>query len=174
MKGLEGEKMKITVKSCVNRYELYTEPDNRLIGQLRKKRCGGKKLEILDAEGNLAASVHQEEETLFITGRDGRTVSCRLLYKEDGSGHKISGSLVRPPMPERIQLNLPQGSLSVIQTPRRNFEVYLNDRKICEMTHMLGLAKEIHILSDEIQDTYCSILFALAFLMLHDDDIDII
>ena len=42
------------------------------------------------------------------------------------------------------------------------------------MTHMLGLAKEIHILSDEIQDTYCSILFALAFLMLHDDDIDII
>ena len=63
--------MKITVKSCVNRYELYTEPDNRLIGQLRKKRCGGKKLDILDAEGNLAASVHQEEETLFITGRDG-------------------------------------------------------------------------------------------------------
>ena len=61
MKGLEGEKMKITVKSCVNRYELYTEPDNRLISQLRKKRCGGKKLDILDAEGNLAASTRKKK-----------------------------------------------------------------------------------------------------------------
>lgn len=165
--------MKITVKSCVNRYELYMEPENRLLGQIRKKLCSGKKLDILDAGGNLTASVRQEEETLFITDRDGKTVSCRLLYKEDEPGHR-SQSLVRPPMPERIQLDVPQGNLTVIQTPRRNFEIYLNDRKICEMVHMLGLSKEIHILDHIIPDMYYSILFALAFLMLHDDDIDVI
>lgn len=166
--------MKITVKSRLNRYELYMEPGNELLGQIRKKRSSGGRLDILDAGNKLTASVRQEDETLFITDAGGGTVSCQLLYEEDEQGHRVGESLVRPSMPEQIRFDTEQGLLSVIQTPRRDFEVFLNGQKISKMVHMLGLTKEIRVVEDVIPAAYYSVIFALAFLMLHDDDIDII
>lgn len=165
--------MKITVKSHLNRYELFKEPENRFLGQIRKQLRSGR-LDVLDAKGSLTASVRQNQETLMVTNSKNETFSCLMKYREDAAGKKIPDSLIRPPMPARICFSIRQGELCLAQTPHRDFKISLNGQEISEIRHMLGVNKEIRILSDSIPETCYGIIFALAFLMLHDDDIDII
>ena len=166
--------MKILVKSHLNRYDLYQEPEHRFLGQIRKRLRGGLWLEILDAAGNQTASIRQEQDFLLITDSRKNTSVCALEYQRDAAGKKTGNSLVRPPMPERLSLSIPQGEVCLIQTPRRDFKFFLNGQEAGEILHMLGITKEIHLLSDSFPSACCGILFALAFLMLHDDDIILI
>ena len=166
--------MKITVKSHLNRYELFKEPENRFLGQIKKRLKGGYRLDILDSSGNLTASVRQSEEKLLVTDSQNKTFSCPMKYGESADNRKIQASLNRPPMPEQICFSTRQGEIHVIQTPYRDFKIFLDGQKISEIHRMLGVTKEICILSDVLPEACYSIIFALAFLMLHDDDIDII
>lgn len=134
--------MKITVKSHLNRYELFKEPENRFLGQTKKCLKGGCRLDILDSGGNLTASVRHSEEKLLVTDSQDKTFSCPMKYGESADNGRIQESLIRPPMPEQICFSTRQG-------------------KVC-------------ILSDVLPEACYSVIFALAFLMLHGDDIDII
>lgn len=80
---------------------------------------------------------------------------------------------MRPPMAERTMMNTQLGELVICQTEKRTFSVYLNDRKVGEMTHMLSISKEMSF-SEEIPRKICGLIFAVGFLMLHDDDIEIV
>ena len=99
---------------------------------------------------------------------------CCFQYREDAEGSRIQKSLVRPPMPEKLRFQIPQGELILVQTEQRNFEIYLDGRKVIEMSHMLRRTKKIRILSDMIPKDYYGIVFALSIFMLHDDDVEIV
>ena len=166
--------MEITVKSHLNRFELCAEPGTQLLAQIQRRFHGGKRLEISDAGKKLTACVHQEQETLIVTKDSGESFSASLEYREDAEGSRIQKSLVRPPMPEKLRFHIPQGELILVQTEQRNFEIYLDRRKVIEMSHMLRRTKKIRILSDMIPKDYYGIVFAMAIFMLHDDDIEIV
>ena len=166
--------MEITVKSHLNRFELYAEPGTQLLAQIQRMFHGGKRLEISDAGKKLTACVHQEQETLIVTKDSGESFSASLEYREDAEGSRIQKSLVRPPMPEKLRFQIPQGELILVQTEQRNFEIYLDGRKVIEISHMLRRTKKIRILSDVIPKDYYGIVFAMAIFMLHDDDVEIV
>ena len=104
----------------------------------------------------------------------GESFSASLEYREDAEGSRIQKSLVRPPMPEKLRFQIPQGELIRVQTEQRNFEIYLDGPKVIEISHMLRRTKKIRILSDMIPKDYYGIVFAMAIFMLHDDDIEIV
>lgn len=166
--------VEITVKSHLNRFELYAGPGTQLLAQIQRRLHGGKRLEISDARKKLTACVHQEQETLIVTKDSGESFSASLEYSEDAEGSRIQKSLVRPPMPEKLRFQIPQGELILVQTEQRNFEIYLDGRKVIEISHMLRRTKKIRILSDVIPKDYYGIVFAMAIFMLHDDDVEIV
>ena len=65
------------------------------------------------------------------------------------------------------------GRLSVRQTRKRIFEILLNDRKTGEIRHMMFIQKEMS-LENDVPEWYAGLIFAAAFFMLHDDDIEIV
>lgn len=158
--------MKITAKYYINNYKLYTE-DMKLVGQIRKNLTHAKQLSVLNASGDFFVQIEQKNDHIFLNYNDGSVEDTQLQYQQ-------RTSLLQPPMACALTLDTKWGDLSITQTPHREFEVSLEHQEIAFLTRMTGITKEIHVLDDTIPTEFFSIIFTLAFLMLHDDDIEIV
>lgn len=165
---------RLFVKYEGNRYGVYDEK-NCFAGRIRKRMHKGIEMEVLNAEGELEAFVWKSGESLMVQDDKGKLLSCSLGYRTDAEGHgRLGAAMLRPPMAERICLDTVWGALTVLQKPTRDFEIFLEDAKVGELRHMLRVKKEISIFSKEIPVRYYSVIFSLGFLMLHDDDIELV
>lgn len=158
--------MKLIAKYYVNNYKLYTE-EHHLVSQVQKNLTRAKQLSVLSASGELLARIEQKNSEISLTCSDRAPVKAQLQYLPENLPF-------HPPLAHELSLSAPWGTLNLVQTPRREFEVRLNRQSICFLTRMTGITKEIRILKDALPCEYYGIIFALAFLMLHDDDIEIV
>ena len=110
---------------------------------------------------------------IVIKTAKGEKICCTLKYPVDESGRIIQKGYARPPMAEKAVANTQLGELVLCQTKRRDFFIYLNNRKVGELLDMLSISKKI-LLSDEIPEAFCGLLFAVGYLTLHDDDVGIV
>lgn len=164
--------MRFTVRYKINQYDVCDE-NHKLVSMIQKGVIPGKCLVVYDADKKRQYQVVRDCGEIVIKTEKGESTHCVLEYPVDESGHVVQKAYTRPPMAERTRMNTQLGALVICQTEKRNFSVYLNDRKVGEMPHMLSISKEMSF-SEEIPRNICGLIFAVGFLMLHDDDIEIV
>ena len=121
----------------------------------------------MNPSGDLLTRVEQKKDYIILEYPDGTSTDAQIQYQPEQP-------LLRPPFAHELSLHVKWGDLKLIQTPRREFEVFLDCRNICRLTRMTGITKEIHVLDNSIPADFLGVIFSLAFLMLHDDDIEIV
>ena len=154
--------MKLIAKYYINNYKIYSE-NSQLISQVQKNLTHAKQLSVM----NLLTRVEQKKDYIILEYPDGTSTDAQIQYQPERP-------LLRPPFAHELSLHVKWGDLKLIQTPRREFEVFLDCRKICCLTRMTGITKEIRVLDNSIPADFLGVIFSLAFLMLHDDDIEIV
>ena len=82
-------------------------------------------------------------------------------------------SLIRPPLVEHIVVNLPQGTLRIEQSSKRDFLIQINDTTIGKCNDIMAHHKHFRI-NEEYNPTMVCIIVGLCLFMLHDDDIEIV
>lgn len=158
--------MKLIAKYYINNYKIYSE-NSQLISQVQKNLTHAKQLSVMNPSGDLLTRVEQKKDYIILEYPDGTSTDAQIQYQQEQP-------LLRPPFAHELSLHVKWGDLKLIQTSRREFEVFLDCRKICCLTRMIGITKEIHVLDNSIPADFLGVIFSLAFLMLHDDDIEIV
>lgn len=164
--------MIFTVKYRVNKYVICDE-DGNLAGSVRRTVSAGNCLDVCDTEGHRRCRIFRGRGELVIEAAEEGNLRCALEYPADEMGRIVQKAYLRPPMAERAVLDMSLGQLAVCQTGKRIFSVRLNGREIGKMTRMLSVSKKV-LLPDDFPRECCGLVFAVGFLMLHDDDIQIV
>ncbi len=160
--------MKYTIKYKINQYKIYDEAD-RPVGIVRRPLLTGNRLQVLDLEGSTKYFVIRAQGKILIKAIGKGEQECQLEY----SNETKKGINMRPPMAEGTVLDTDFGKIVIHQERKRVFFVQLNGKEIGKMTRMQCFVKQA-VLSDEIPREYCGLLFAVTFLMLHEDDIELV
>lgn len=164
--------MRFTVKYEINQYRIFDE-DRKPAGVLRRSLTSGNSLEIFDASGQRIGRAVRGRGEIIVEETGNEDLHCVLEYPSDAEGHIIQEAYTRPPMPQRTVIGLPGKQIELCQTRRREFQIRTDGREIGRMTHMQSAGKKM-TLPDGFPEKYCGVVFAVGFLMLHDDDIEIV
>ena len=162
-------KMRYSIAYEINRYRIY-DKRKRTVGWIRRPVLAGNWLEVYDADGKKRFGVIRQKGEIWLEGAGEDSQHCAMEYAEDENGMGIQKSVLRPPMAEWIAVHTQMGELAVCQKTDRRFSIWMNQRKVGEMTHMQWLVKSIY-LSENLPKEYCGLCFAIGFLMLHEDDV---
>lgn len=163
-------KMRLHIKYEINKYKIYNE-DDQLISIIRKKLSAGNELTVICPDQDRECTVTHSDGAIRISGEGMETLHCAVRYQSNADGRQEA--YWRPAMAEKIEIMTGCGRLSVRQTRKRTFEILLNDRKTGEIRHMMSIQKEMSMEND-VPEWYAGLIFAAAFFMLHDDDIEIV
>ena len=144
-----------------------------LSGWVYRNKLPEYSFDISDRNGIRIYQIGRNKDGIFLKEKMGRNCLCHIYYPSDTEGNIIQHAYTRPPMAEKMSLSVRIGVLEICQLQNRSFTVWLDRKKIGEMRHMQSLVREV-ILSDRIPPEYCGLCFAAGFLMLHDDDIEIV
>ena len=164
--------MRFTVKYEMNQYRIF-DRDRKPAGVIRRNLTSGNSLEIFDASGHRIGRAVRGSGEIMLEGAGRENLHCRLEYPSDAEGHVIQKAYTRPPMPQRTVIKLQEKQIELYQTAKRDFQIRMDGREVGTMTHMQSMTK-IMTLPDDFPDKYCGLVFAAGFLMLHDDDIEIV
>lgn len=164
--------MRFVVRYRINHYDIYNE-NKKMVSMIQMKVIFANCLDVYDEAGNRRYRVMRDCGKIVIKTAKGEKICCTLKYPVDESGRIIQEGYARPPMAEKAVANTQLGELVLCQTKRRDFFIYLNNRKVGELLDMLSISKKI-LLSDEIPEAFCGLLFAVGYLTLHDDDVGIV
>ncbi|MBB5266042.1 hypothetical protein HNP82_003196 [Catenibacillus scindens] len=162
--------MRFNIKYEINKYKIYDEA-NKLICIVGKKLSSENKLAVICPDQDEEYWVVHGEGEFRIIGKKIKTIHCIVRYSSDAKGKKEA--YWRPAMAEETEVIAGCRRLSVCQKRNRTFEILLNGRKAGEIRHMMSASKEM-ALENDIPEWYAGLIFAMAFFMLHDDDIEII
>ena len=98
----------------------------------------------------------------------------RILYEHDEAGNILQPSLFRPPMAEELLLETPWGQLKIVQDKKREFEVYLEEKKAGAMSHMLSFQKKMTMTSEGLPKEIYGMILGLGMFMLREDDVEVV
>lgn len=162
--------MRLHIKYEINKYKIYNE-GNQLICTVRKKLSAGNELTVTCPDREKEFTVAHGDGEIRISGGGMKTLHCAVRYQSNANGRQEA--YWRPAMAEETEIMAGCGRLSVRQMRDRSFEILLGDRKMGEIRHMMSIQKEMS-LENEVPEWYAGLIFAAAFFMLHDDDIEIV
>lgn len=162
--------MRLHIKYEINKYKIYNE-DNQMICTVWKKLSAGNELTVICPDQDKEYTVAHGDGEIQISGEGMETLLCAVRYQSDADSRQEA--YWRPAMAEETEVTTGCGRLSVRQMRNRTFEILLNDRKVGEIRHMMSIHKEMS-LENDVPKWYAGMIFAAAFFMMHDDDIEIV
>ena len=163
-------KMRLHIKYEISKYKIYNE-DDQLICTVRKKLSAGNELTVICPDRDREYTVTHSDGAIRISGDGMETLHCAVRYQSNADGSQEA--YWPPAMAEETEIMTGCGRLSVRQTRNRTFEILLNDRKTGEIRRMMSIHKEM-CLENDVPEWYAGLIFAAAFFMLHDDDMEIV
>ena len=167
--------MRYVVKYEVNEYRIYNA-EGKLICRIHRSIVSGNGLLICDRTGKGVCRIIRGDGEIFVEKEGKESVYCAMEYPmEEGKVGKpvIRQAFTRPPLAEKIVLQTKNGTYTLRQMKNREFLIWRDGKMVGRMTHMLRINKRME-LSEQIPEMHCGVLFALGFLMLHEDDIEIV
>ncbi|MBS5064431.1 MAG: hypothetical protein KHZ58_11690 [Hungatella hathewayi] len=184
--------MEVTAKYRCGKYVLCDEQGNCL-AQVQKVHGKSGQMRVLDGAGEMAYDVVKDGDRIAVSGRDaggsaagaagqerdGRgkencSMDGRILYEHDEAGNILQPSLFRPPMAEELLLETPWGQLKIVQDKKREFEVYLEEKKAGAMSHMLSFQKKMTMTSEGLPKEIYGMILGLGMFMLREDDVEVV
>lgn len=181
--------MEVTAKYRGGKYVLCDEQGSCL-AQVQKVHGKSGQMRELDGAGEMVYDVVKDGDRIAVScreaggsaagqERDGRgkencSMDGRILYEHDEAGNILQPSLFRPPMAEELLLETPWGELKIVQDKKREFEVYLEEKKAGAMSHMLSFQKKMTMTSEEMPKEVYGVILGLGMFMLREDDVEIV
>lgn len=169
--------MELTVKHKGGTYVVCDEA-GRHVAEVQKLYLKNGQMKVVDQDGNVCCLAGRSGDRINIVRNAGNTgnqnMTGQIYYEEDGDGNTIQQSLFRPPMAEALRMESPWGEIRIVQDRKREFDIFLQEKKIGEMSHMMSLQKKIRVISEELPGDVYGLLFGLGMYMLRDDDVEIV
>ena len=184
--------MEVTAKYRGGKYILCDEQGSHL-AQVQKVHGKSGQMRVLDGTGEMVYDVVKDGDRIAVSGRDAGASAAgaaeqerdgwgkencsmdgRILYEHDEAGNILQPSLFRPPMAEELLLETPGGQLKIVQDKKREFEVYLEEKKAGAMSHMLSFQKKMTMTSEELPKEIYGVILGLGMFMLREDDVEIV
>lgn len=164
--------MKLIFQSTGTGFKVYDETRN-LKGYINKKVLCTSQMEILDIHRVKLCSVSKQENAILI--RSGTlSRSCNIIHRTDANDLSTQASLVRPPAVDHLTYETELGSILIRQHTDRTFTFYIADHTVGNAAHMTSIKKQVELYSPKYSPLLSMQLFCLCYLMLHDDDIEIV
>lgn len=163
--------MRYTVKYTLGGY-LICDSAGRISGRVHRTAFPESSFDVSDGNGSRIWRIGRNREGIFLEQQGEGQFQCGISYPSDAYG-AVRQAYTRPPMAERISFSVRLGKMEIRQQRNRIFTVWLDRKKIGEMSHMQSPIKEV-LLADRVPPEYCGLCFAAGFLLLHDDDIEIV
>lgn len=164
--------MDYTVKCGFNKYTVY-DKHGRAVSTVRREISAGNQLSVNDAEGLCRYRILYRDGMPELSDADGMNTSCVRISDHAGNGRGSAEAYTRPPMAEKAEIETDHIRITVFQTRKREFRIYLNEKEAGKMTHMMRFSKTLTF-SEEFPLQYIGLVFTVGMLMLHADDVDIV
>ncbi len=166
--------MELTAKVRGGKYILFDEEGKR-VAEVQNVRLKGSQMKVQDEKGETLYTVVKDGDTIEVSGLSGGKLETgRMMYEQDEAGNIVQPNLFRPPMAEKLCLSSPWGEIQVVQNSKREFGIFLDQKKAGKMTHMLGLHKKITEASEGLPMEVYGLIFGLGMYMLREDDVEIV
>lgn len=156
------------VKKGICRQVLYRKSSNTAILEAAAY-IGEKKgsCTILDKNGKVLFKVGKKGETLIsIQSAGGDEQIAEMVLSKNKS-------LLQPPKADRIILLWNKRTIVLVQSERRSYTFWHNYEKFGGIEGMLKRVVTIHSAEDD-SDEMMALLYVLSYIMLHEDDMDIL
>lgn len=164
--------MKTVYRSGYNGFRVYDEK-RETVGFIRRKPLCTSALDIEERNGSPLCSFVRSEGKITVRCSS-QTQTCILNCRTGADGHPVQGSVVRPPMVDHVLFHTEYGTFRIIQNKNRSFDFILEDMPAGRGTHMLSYCREIQTDGGPFSLLLHMQLFCICYLMLHDDDIEIV
>lgn len=164
--------MEYTVKCGFNKYMVY-DKNGSAVSTVRRERSPGNQLSVNDAAGLCRYRLVYRDGMTELRDGDGMYVACVHISDSSGDGRGVSEAYTRPPMAEKAEIETDHIRITVLQTRKRDFRIYLNEKEAGKMTHMMRFSKTLTF-SEDFPPQYIGLVFAAGMLMLHADDVEIV
>ena len=161
--------MKMYIHTAPARYDL-TDAGRRPLGKIRRGLWHKQTLRLYGADGRLLLTVWPEREGACFT-EGGPAVSYAPFRR-----HPARFAL-RPPKAASAGFASPWGEFTLLQGEKREFTLLQDGKEVGDIRHMLAADKELSLTlpeGDEPAVILCGLVFSIAWLMLHDDDYEIV
>lgn len=166
--------MELTAKHRGGTYVVCDE-EGRHVAEVQKLYLKNGQMKVADQNGNVRYFAGRSGDRINIVGNTGsQNMTGQIFYEQDGDGNTIQQSLFRPPIAETLRMETPWGEIRIVQDRKREFDIFLQEKKIGEMSHMMSLQKKIKVISEELPGDVYGLLFGLGMYMLRDDDVEIV
>lgn len=157
--------MEIKVKKLINKVCFYNE-NNEKIFTITLSLLNLNTLEVKDMNHHLIY-VNKFEDQISILENNKVLASAKFIY----DNQTILSSIRKPPRVKSLQLQ----SYLLIQSKQRVIEVYdKNNNLLAQLLGILDHKGRIKIFDNSISNVMIVSLYAVGYLMIHDDDIDIV
>lgn len=157
--------MEIKVKKSINKVCFYNE-NNEKIFTITLSLLNLNTLEVKDMNHHLIY-VNKFEDQISILENNKVLASAKFIY----DNQTILSSIRKPPRVKSLQLQ----SYLLIQSKQRVIEVYdKNNNLVAQLLGILDHKGRIKIFDNSISNVMIVSLYAVGYLMIHDDDIDIV
>lgn len=157
--------MEIKVKKSINKVCFYNE-NNEKIFTITLSLLNLNTLEVKDMNHHLIY-VNKFEDQISILENNKVLASAKFIY----DNQTILSSKRKPPRVKSLQLQ----SYLLIQSKQRMIEVYnKNNNLVAQLLGILDHKGRIKIFDNSISNLMIVSLYAVGYLMIHDDDIDIV
>lgn len=157
--------MEIKVKKSINKVCFYNE-NNEKIFTITLSLLNLNTLEVKDMNHHLIY-VNKFEDQISILENNKVLASAKFIY----DNQTILSSIRKPPRVKSLQLQ----SYLLIQSKQRMIEVYdKNNNLVAQLLGILNHKGRIKIFDNSISNLMIVSLYAVGYLMIHDDDIDIV
>lgn len=157
--------MEIKVKKSINKVCFYNE-NNEKIFTITLSLLNLNTLEVKDMNHHLIY-VNKFEDQISILENNKVLASAKFIY----DNQTILSSIMKPPRVKSLQLQ----SYLLIQSKQRMIEVYdKNNNLVAQLLGILDHKGRIKIFDNSISNLMIVSLYAVGYLMIHDDDIDIV
>lgn len=157
--------MEIKVKKSINKVCFYNE-NNEKIFTITLSLLNLNTLEVKDMNHHLIY-VNKFEDQISILENNKVLASAKFIY----DNQTILSSIMKPPRVKSLQLQ----SYLLIQSKQRVIEVYdKNNNLVAQLLGILDHKGRIKIFDNSISNLMIVSLYAVGYLMIHDDDIDIV
>lgn len=164
--------MKLNMKCGIRGCSLYHE-NGKFLGRVARDPRRGRILNIQDASGHQIGQIQAIDSGIQWNVPDGGNHQASFRYRLDRDGRPLRLSWIRPPMPVSLTLDTRWGQLCVTQSEAREYQIFLNQKSIGSIRHMLHKNKEI-LTEDETlasPEIYC-LSYGIAWFLLQDDQIE--
>lgn len=157
--------MEIKVKKSINKVCFYNE-NNEKIFTITLSLLNLNTLKVKDMNHHLIY-VNKFEDQISILENNKVLASAKFIY----DNQTILSSIMKPPRVKSLQLQ----SYLLIQSKQRVIEVYdKNNNLVAQLLGILDHKGRIKIFDNSISNVMIVSLYAVGYLMIHDDDIDIV